>query len=92
MQNDINLRMGQMTIRQLDDDAIARLKAKARELHTSAEALARQAIHREAAALSPEEKLSLTARLQSVTRTLIVPGVRQTPAEDLVRESRDFDH
>lgn len=84
--------MGQMTIRQLDDAAIARLKMKAREQRTSAEALARQAIHREAKSLTVEEKLALVGRMQALTRAAMVPGVRQTPSVELIRESRDHDH
>ena len=81
-----------MTVRQIDDAALLRLKEKARQQQTSAEALARQAIHREAAALTGEEKVALSRRMQDYTRSIMVPGVRQTPAEELIRESRDFDH
>jgi plasmid stability protein len=84
--------MGQMTIRRLDDAKMLRLKAKAKEQGTSVEALARSAIHREAVALTVEEKLALVDRMQAITRRLMVPGVKQTPAEVLIRESRDFDH
>lgn len=81
-----------MTIRQLEDSALLRLKDKAKQQRTSVEALARHAIHREAAALTVEEKLGLVDRMQAITRNAMVPGVRQTPAEELIRESRDFDH
>lgn len=39
-----------------------------------------------------EEKLALVAEMQAITERAKVPGVRQTPAEVLIRESRDFDH
>ena len=48
-----------MTVRQFDEAAIARWKMKARAQRTSVEALARQAIHREAEALTREEELLL---------------------------------
>ena len=84
--------MGQMTIRQLDDAALARLKAKAKAMQVSAESLARQAIHREATMLTPDEKLALVKQAQAYMRSIMVPGVPQTPAEELIRESRDVDH
>ncbi len=84
--------MGQMTIRRLDDAKLLRLKAKAKEQGTSVEALARDAIHREAATLSVAEKLALVDRMQAIVERAKVPGVKQTPAEVLIRESRDFDH
>lgn len=83
--------MGQMTIRQLDDAALVRLKAKAKALKVSAESLARQAIHREATTLTPAEKLALVERTQAYMRSVMVPGVRQTPAEELIREGREVD-
>ncbi len=65
--------MGQMLIRQLDDAAIARLKARARERKTSAEALAREAIHK-AAELTAEEKRQLVARMQQWAHDAVCPA------------------
>jgi plasmid stability protein len=80
--------MGQILVRQLDDRAIARLKARAKARGTSVEALAREAIQR-AAALSAEEKLELVRKAQADTAALMVPGVTQTPGWVLIREGRD---
>lgn len=80
--------MGQILVRQLDDAAIARLKARARAQGTSVEALARAAIE-QAARLTVEEKLALSRRLRAETSALMVPGVEQTPGWVLIRESRD---
>ena len=83
--------MAQILVRQLDDAAIERLKARARERKTSVEALAREAIHR-AAELSVEEKLVLVRRMQEWSRRAKVAGARQTSGVDLIREDRDLDH
>lgn len=81
--------MGQMLIRQLDDAAIERLKIRARQERTSAEALARGAIHREAAQLTVEEKLEVIQKMREKVRRAMIPGVVQTPGVDLIREDRD---
>jgi antitoxin FitA len=83
--------MGQMLVRQLDDAAIERLKRRARERGTSAEALAREAIHK-AAELGVEEKLERIRRSQEWSRRARVPGAPQTLGADLIREDRDHDH
>ena len=83
--------MGQMLVRQLDDDAIQRLKLRARERGTSAEALARDAIHK-AAELGVEEKLALVRRSQEWSRRARIAGSEQTLGVDLIREDRDRDH
>ena len=80
--------MGQILVRQLDDAAIERLKARARERKTSVEALAREAIHK-SAALSGEEKVALARQMIELTERAKVPGVVQTPGVDLIREDRD---
>ncbi len=80
--------MGQILVRQLDDATITRLKIVARERKTSVEALARQAIS-DAAKLTVEEKRAVVARMQAITTKARVPGVRQTPSVDLIREDRD---
>jgi plasmid stability protein len=80
--------MGQILVRQLDDAAIARLKARAKAQGTSVEALAREAIQR-AAALSGTEKLELARQMRSEFQALMVPGAKQTPGWELIREGRD---
>ena len=83
--------MGQILVRQLDDAAIERLKARARERNTSVEALAREAIHK-AAELSIEEKLALIRRSQEWSLRAQVPGASQSLGVDLIREDRDHGH
>jgi plasmid stability protein len=83
--------MGQMLVRQLDDEALERLKRRAKELNTSAEALAREAIHK-AAELSVEQKLALVRRSHEWSRRVQRPGVPQSLGVDLIREDRDNDH
>ncbi|HTU10721.1 MAG TPA: hypothetical protein VMG08_07450 [Allosphingosinicella sp.] len=83
--------MGQILVRQLDDAAIERLKARAREKGTSVEALAREAIHK-AAEFSVEEKLALIRKSHEWSRRARVPGAPQTLGVDLIREDRDHDH
>ena len=82
--------MAQMSIRQIDDDAFARLKVRAKAESTSAEALARDAIHK-AAGLSVSEKLALAETMQAWSKAAMVPGVTQTPGLELIREARDHD-
>ena len=81
--------MGQILIRQLDDAAIERLKVRARERKTSVEALAREAIYRAAAELSPEEKMSALHEMRAKYAAAVIPGAPQTPGVDLIREDRD---
>jgi plasmid stability protein len=80
--------MGQILVRQLDDATITRLKIVARERKTSVEALAREAINA-AAKLTIDEKLAIVRQMQAITERAKVPGVRQTPGVDLIREDRD---
>jgi len=83
--------MGQILVRQLDDAAIERLKARAREKNTSVEALAREAIHK-AAELGIDEKMALVRRSQEWSRKARIPGSTRTLGTDLIREDRDHDH
>ncbi|MGJ3649767.1 FitA-like ribbon-helix-helix domain-containing protein [Sphingomonas sp. GlSt437] len=80
--------MAQLLIRQLDDRDIERLRARAKAQRTSVEALAREAIRKEAQ-LTVDEKLALVRELQAETEQLKVPGVEQTPGWKLIREDRD---
>lgn len=79
--------MGQILIRQLDDQTIARLKIRARERKMSVEALAREAIS-DAARLTVEEKLALVRSMQQWSEAAKIPGVLQTPGVELIREDR----
>lgn len=82
--------MGQLLIRQLDDRDIDILRARAKVQRTSVEALAREAIRKEAR-LTVEEKLALVRDMQDWSRRAQVPGMPQTPGVDLIREARDDD-
>lgn len=83
--------MAQILVRQLDDAAVERLKARAREKNTSVEALAREAIHK-AAELSIEEKLKLIGEMQEWGRQARISGAKRTLGVDLIREDRDHGH
>lgn len=76
--------MAQVIIRNLDDDVVSRLKAKA-ELHgRSLEQELRDILTR-AAPLSPEEKLAVADRVRAMTPK----HVEQTDSTLLIREWRD---
>lgn len=82
--------MGQLLIRRLDDEKLERLKSRARERKISTEALARETLHK-AAELSVEERVAIADRMRARARAARIPGVKQTPSLELVRETRD-DH
>ncbi len=83
--------MAQILVRQVDDAALERLKARARESKTSVEALVREAIHK-AAEMTVEEKLARIRRSQEWSRRARVAGSDQSLGTDLIREDRDHDH
>lgn len=83
--------MAQILVRQLDDAAVERLKARARALGTSVEALARDAIHK-TAELTIEEKLALVRASHEWSRRARIPGSQQSLGVDLIREDRDHGH
>jgi len=80
--------MGQILIRNLDDDLIATLKRRAAAAGRSMEAEARDALAR-GAELTGAEKVALARAMQAETESLKVPGVEQTPGWMLIREGRD---
>lgn len=80
--------MGQLLIRQLDDTDLDRLRARAKARKTSVEALAREAIRKEAR-MTVEEKLALVSEMHQKFEAAKVPGAKQTPGWMLIRESRD---
>ena len=79
--------MGQMLIRNLDDAVIARLKARARENHTSAEEEARRAL---AAQVGGED---LEVWLANARRIAAMNGPQSGPSStELLRQDRDRDN
>ncbi|HJU20577.1 MAG TPA: plasmid stability protein stbC [Stellaceae bacterium] len=76
--------MGSLSIRNLDDDLLARLKRRAARHGRSAEAEVRDILRRE---LSGEGEIDFD-RLAAEFRALTA-GRRHTPAEQLLREERD---
>lgn len=83
--------MAQMTVRQIDDSRYEKLRQRARLRGVSAEALAREAIH-DAAELNADEKRALVREMLAAGERAKVPGVKQTPGWELIREDRDHDH
>jgi plasmid stability protein len=76
--------MASLSVRNLDDELLGRLKRRAARHGRSAEAEIREILRQ---ALSGEAELGfddLAAELRALTA-----GRRHTPAEDLLRESRD---
>ncbi len=84
--------MGQIVVRQIDDERLARLKARAKAERTSVEALAREAIHLAAGGLTVEQKRAIVREMQAAGERAKIPGAVQTPGWVLIREDRDHDH
>jgi plasmid stability protein len=75
---------GNLSVRNLDDELIARLKRRAARHGRSAEAEHRE-ILREALAAETEASFEeLAAQLRALTK-----GRKHTPSEELLREGRD---
>ena len=87
----LSLIMAQVLVRNIDDDRLKRLRARAKAQKTSVEALAREAIHSAADELVTERK-SLVQEMQEWSRNARVPGGGQSLGVDLIREARDHDH
>lgn len=81
--------MGQILVRQIDDAALARLKARAEAEGRSVESLARDAIVRSAAEMTREERRQLLQDIVDDAKAAVIAGVPQTPAAQLIREDRD---
>ena len=79
--------MANLTIRNLDDDVVAKLKAQAKAHHRSLEAELRTLLSEAAARPSREEFRRIAARIRAMT-----PDVPQTDSALLIREDRDSDH
>lgn len=79
--------MGQVLIRNLDDALIADYREAADRNERSLEAELREALRaiRPVSRKRREELLEISRRVRAMTPK----GVKQTPAEDMVREDRD---
>jgi antitoxin FitA len=77
--------MGTLTIRNLEDDVIARLKDKAKQNGRSLEAEIREALRLEAKRMTGKEAVSLADRISSMAPK----GVKQTDSVELLRELRE---
>lgn len=79
--------MAQLLVRNLDEDVVARLKARAERERVSVEQLLRDILKREARP-SADELIALAKRIQAMGG----PAPPDMNATDLVREDRDNDH
>lgn len=79
--------MGQVLIRNIDDDVLDRLKLRAAAQHKSLEQSLRDVLT-EAARPSREELVAELERIRAMTLPR-EPGVRYPTAEELIREDRD---
>jgi plasmid stability protein len=75
--------MATLTIRNLEDDVVGALKARARRNHRSLEAEVREVLRDAAVGGSPESLRDLADRIAALT-----PGVPQTDSTELVRTDR----
>jgi len=75
---------GSLSVRNLDDDLIARLKRRAARHGRSAEAEHREILRQALAAEAEPGFDELAAELRALTK-----GRKHTPAEELAREGRD---
>jgi antitoxin FitA len=76
--------MGSLSVRNVDDELILRLKRRAARHGRSAEAEHREILRQALAGETTENWDELAARLRELTR-----GRKHTPVEVLLRESRD---
>ncbi len=76
--------MANLTIRNLDDKVVERLKKKAKDNGRSLEAELRELLKQAANRKSPEELLAIADRIAAMT-----PNVPQTDSAELLREDRD---
>ncbi len=77
--------MANLTIRNLDDHVVERLKTKAKDNGRSLEAELRELLKQAAKRKSPEELLAIADRIAAMTPE----GVKQTDSAELLREDRD---
>ncbi len=77
--------MANLTIRNLDDDVVERLKKRARDNERSLEAEVRTILKIVAGRLTGKEARALAERISAMTPK----GVKQTDSVELIREDRD---
>lgn len=76
--------MASLSVRNLDDELVTRLKRRAARHGHSAEAEVREILRQSLSSEAEPTFEELAAELRALTR-----GRRHTPAEQLLRESRD---
>ncbi len=76
--------MANLTIRNVDDHVVERLKKRAKDNGRSLEAELRELLKQAANRKSPEELLAIADRIAAMT-----PDVPQTDSAELLREDRD---
>ena len=77
--------MANLTIRNLDDHVVERLKKRAKDNGRSLEAELRELLKQAANRKSPEELRAIADRIAAMTPA----GVKQTDSAELLREDRD---
>lgn len=77
--------MANLTIRNVDDEVVERLKKKARDNERSLEAEVRTLLKNAAGRLTGREARALAERISAMTPK----GVKQTDSAELIREDRD---
>ena len=76
--------MASVTIRNLDDEVVVRLKERAKANKRSLEAELREILTRSAGAMTRDELIAFAKRVAAQT-----PDVPQTDSAELIREDRD---
>ncbi len=79
--------MANLTIRNLDDEVVAKLKARAKAHHRSLEAELREILSVTVGRQTREDFLARADRIAAMT-----PDVEQTDSTEIIREFRDSDH
>lgn len=79
--------MATVTIRNLDDEVVEKLKRRAKAGNRSLEAEIRRILSQSASQISREELIQLADRIRAMT-----PEVPQSDSTRLLREDRDSDH
>ncbi len=79
--------MANLTIRNLDDEVVEKLKARAKAHHRSLEAELREILSATVGRRAREDFLARADRIAAMT-----PDVAQTDSTEIIREDRDSDH
>ncbi len=79
--------MANLTIRNLDNEVVEKLKAQAKTHHRSLEAELREIHTATVRRPTREDLLALANRIRSMT-----PDVEQTDSAKIIRKDRDTDH